>query len=115
MRFAFSLLTFTLLVASAVLSAGCKTTADSPAENGAVQEVPVMEDGIVATVKYIELEGGFYGIEDENGQTYYPINLTEDYKEDGLRIMFKYKARTDIMTTVMWGTPVEITAIELQN
>ncbi len=74
-----------------------------------------MEDGIVGTVKYIDLEGGFYGIEDENGENYYPINLRDEYKEDGLRILFEYKVRTDIMTTVMWGKTVEITAIEKMN
>ena len=71
-----------------------------------------MEDGIAATVRYIDLEGGFYGIESDAGDSYLPINLAEEYKEDGLRILFKMRERSDIMTTKMWGKTVEIVEIE---
>lgn len=109
MRFAFLLINFALILAFGLLGVGCKTTADSP--GGADPAAPEMEDGIVATVRYIDLEGGFYGVESDAGENYYPINLTDEFKEDGLRIIFKVKPRPEIMTTVMWGQTVEIVEI----
>ena len=87
--------------------AGCKTSEQAPEEEAMAQ----MEDGITATVKYIELEGGFYGIETDDGESYLPLNLSEEYEEDGLRIVFKMKSRPDVMTTRMWGKTIEITEI----
>ncbi len=87
--------------------AGCKTSEQAPEEEAMAQ----MEDGITATVKYIELEGGFYGIETDDGDSYLPLNLSEEYEEDGLRIVFKMKSRPDVMTTRMWGKTIEILEI----
>ena len=109
MRVGLFLFNVALILALGLPGAGCKTTADSPA--GADPAPPEMEDGIVATVRYIDLEGGFYGVESDAGENYYPINLTDEYKEDGLRIVFKVKPRPEIMTTVMWGQTVEIVEI----
>ena len=96
----------------ALLFAGCKTTAEQPADNADTENVATqMTDGISGTVKYIQLEGGFYGIETEDGENLFPINLEDDYKEDGLKIIFKMKPRTDIFTTAMWGKTVEIIEI----
>ena len=38
------------------------------------------------TVKYIDLEGGFYGIVDETGKEYLPLNLKDEFKVDGLKV-----------------------------
>ncbi len=65
------------------------------------------------TVKFNELEGGFYGIVGDDGKNYDPINLREEFRKDGLSIRFQMKIREDITTTHMWGTPIEITKIEL--
>ena len=64
------------------------------------------------TIKYIPLEGGFYGIETEKGEKYLPLNLPEEFKEDGLKVWFKAKPKKD-KTIQMWGTPVEILEIKL--
>jgi hypothetical protein len=65
------------------------------------------------TVKFIDLEGGFYGISGDDGKNYDPVNMSKEFQEDGLQIQFEAKIRTDVATTRMWGTPVEITKIEL--
>ena len=101
------LLVFTCFLA--LLFAGCKTTEEQPEEPETAETQ--MVDGISGTVKYIELEGGFYGIQTDEGEDYFPINLADEYKEDGLKIIFKMKSRTDIFTTVMWGKTVEIVEI----
>ena len=37
-------------------------------------------------IKYINLEGGFYGIIGDDGENYDPLNLPDNYRIDGLRI-----------------------------
>jgi hypothetical protein len=64
------------------------------------------------TVKYFSFEGGFFGIAGDDGVNYDPINLGETYKKDNLKIKFKGKIRTDMMSTRNWGTIVEISDIE---
>jgi len=64
------------------------------------------------TIKYISIEGGFYGIITEKGQNYLPLNLSEEFKKDGLSVWFKAKPQK-VATTHMWGEPVEILEIKL--
>lgn len=65
------------------------------------------------TVKFINLEGGFYGIIGDDGKNYLPINLSQEFKIDGTRVKFEGKIRKDILTIYMWGEPIEITKIEV--
>ena len=60
------------------------------------------------TVKYISLEGGFYGIIGDDGEHYDPINLLKEFQVDGKRIMFSYKIRNNLASFHMWGTIIEI-------
>lgn len=64
------------------------------------------------TVRYIDLEGGFYGIEADSGQKLDPINLRSQFKQDGLRVRFRTRMIKDVMTIHQWGTPVEILEME---
>lgn len=60
------------------------------------------------TVNYIELEGGFYGITDQNGTHYDPVNLDDEFKKDGLEIEFTAYPRDDLVSIHMWGQLIEI-------
>ncbi len=64
------------------------------------------------TIQYIDLEGGFYGIIADNGKHYFPINLPDEFRVEGLRVRFTAIMRNDVATIYMWGTPVEILKIE---
>jgi len=64
------------------------------------------------TIKYIDLEGGFYGIIADNGERYDPINLNQEFQVDGLRVRFEAKIRDDIVGIHMWGVLIEILKIE---
>ena len=66
----------------------------------------------VGEVRYMEFEGGFYGIVSDQGDKYLPLNLEEEYKKDGLRVSFE-AVPADVMTIQMWGIPVEIKIIKL--
>gem|GEM_PF-4816924 len=61
-------------------------------------------------VKYIPLEGGFYGIIGCGGR-YIPLNLPEEFKKDGMKVIFKARLK-DVVTIYMWGKPVEIIEIK---
>ncbi len=73
-------------------------------------DAPDPEDIIsaVGTVEYIELEGGFYGIVVSDTARYLPMNLDEQYREDGLHVRFRAVLRDDVATIQMWGRSMEI-------
>ncbi|NJD21637.1 MAG: hypothetical protein FIA82_03055 [Melioribacter sp.] len=60
------------------------------------------------TVKYISLEGGFYGITTDDNKNLDPLNLSKEFQVDGKRISFKYVEKKDMASFHMWGTIVEI-------
>ncbi|MDG6244099.1 MAG: protease inhibitor I42 family protein [Methanolobus sp.] len=64
------------------------------------------------TVKYIELEGGFYGIITADEARYDPINLAENLRSDGMEVEFVAYPRNDIMGFHMWGQIIEIRTID---
>jgi hypothetical protein len=67
---------------------------------------------ITGTVRYLHLEGGFYGLVGDNGEKYDPVNLPEEYKKDGLRVKFQVREKKDMVGIHMWGKIVEIVKIE---
>ena len=63
-------------------------------------------------VVFIDIEGGFYGIELRSGQKILPINLDKQYAIAGN--ILRFKAETlDVMTIQQWGTPMKISKVEL--
>ena len=69
------------------------------------------------TVKYLSFEGGFYGIVGDDGKHYDPLNLPQEFKQDGLRVWFKAERGQAIMTDNiatfhMWGYIVRLVSIE---
>ena len=64
------------------------------------------------TVTYIDLEGGFYGIIGDNQENYDPINLPDEFQQEGLRITFTAKYRDDLASIHMWGRIIEILQIQ---
>ncbi len=67
---------------------------------------------IRGTVRYVDLEGGFYGIETRDGTRLDPVNLPDDFKKDGLRITARVERLKDRISIHMWGTLVRILEIE---
>jgi heat shock protein HslJ len=63
------------------------------------------------TVRFIELEGGFYGIITPAGDNYLPLNLPEEFQVNGLQVTFTAHEAQDSATTTLWGTPVRIDSI----
>ncbi|NVM19849.1 MAG: hypothetical protein HWN80_19255 [Candidatus Lokiarchaeota archaeon] len=65
------------------------------------------------TVKYMDFEGGFYGIIADDGSHYDPMNLPEGFKTDGLRVIFSAIIKRDLFSFHMWGLVIEIIDIQL--
>ena len=65
------------------------------------------------TIKYFNLEGGFYGLITENGNRYLPLNLAKEFHQNGAVVKFTGKAEPGMMTIQQWGTPFTITDIKL--
>lgn len=65
-----------------------------------------------ARVKYLNFEGGFYGLITHNGEKYLPLNLDKTFQQDGAIVNIQGKVE-NMMTTQQWGKPYKITNIKL--
>ncbi len=78
----------------------------------------VVRDGDVVTgtgtVRWFDLEGGFYAIRGDDGKTYDPMNLPPEFREDGVRVRFRAKIRSDMGSFRMVGPIVEVQEITRQ-
>jgi hypothetical protein len=74
---------------------------------------PGEELHFVAELRWIPLEGGFYGLVAEDGRKFLPLNLPDDFRKDGLKTRVRGIIREDVATIYMWGTPLEIIEIEV--
>ena len=62
---------------------------------------------IHGTVTFQHLGTGFYGIVDDKGNEWRPVNMPEQLKKPGKSVTLTIK-EVDDMSIFMWGTPVEI-------
>jgi hypothetical protein len=64
------------------------------------------------TVVYEEIEGGFFAIHGEDGQTYNPVDLPDAFRKDGMEVQFRARPSRDALSFHMYGTTVEIVEIK---
>lgn len=65
------------------------------------------------SVKFLNFEGGFYGLVSEKGVKLLPMNLPLKYQIDGTILRVKGQAIKDMITIQQWGEPFELSDIEL--
>ena len=63
---------------------------------------------IKGKIDFYQLETGFWGIEDENGNKWRPVNLPKKLQKKGLEVELKIKPTDEMMSVLMWGKAVEI-------
>jgi L-ascorbate metabolism protein UlaG (beta-lactamase superfamily) len=68
---------------------------------------------LTGQIKFLNIEGGFYGILADDGQKFDPLNLPAQFKKDGLRVRFAVKVKEGMASFHMWGKIVEIVNIEI--
>jgi hypothetical protein len=66
---------------------------------------------IVGVVRHLEVEGGFYAIEGEDGTTYDPTNLPAAFRKDGLAVEADARRRDDMAGIHMSGPIVQLVRI----
>ena len=64
------------------------------------------------TVKHMSIEGGFWGLFDQQGRKWLPVNLPEQLKREGVEANCTLEEMPDVVTSYNWGTPVRITSFE---
>ena len=67
---------------------------------------------VTGTVRYLPIEGGFWGIVSDDGNNYDPMALDPAFQKEGLRVRFEAIPEKDMMSIHMWGALVKITRIE---
>lgn len=65
------------------------------------------------TVKYYDLEGGFYGLISTKGDKLLPMNLAKKYQLPGTILKVKGQVINGMATIQQWGEPFKITDVEL--
>ncbi len=67
---------------------------------------------ITGTVTHQDLEGGFWGIEGDDGVQYRPIEpLPDAVRHDGCRVRAAIEPVT-VLSIAMWGRSVRVDAIQ---
>lgn len=67
---------------------------------------------IDGSVIRVDLEGGFYGLVDRQGNRYLPDRLPADFQVDGLAIRARLAPLPSAVGYRMWGRKVQLLAIE---
>lgn len=62
-----------------------------------------------ATVRYLDLEGGFWGLIDQDNNKFRVINMPEQLKKDGAIVNVTIKPVNEDASIQMWGQAVKIT------
>lgn len=65
------------------------------------------------TIKFVSLEGGFFGIISDDDNRYDPVNLPPEFEYDGLRVLFAGEI-LDLFSIHMWGRIIRIIFIQQQ-
>lgn len=92
---------FLALAVALLATAGCRGTTHA-------KEL-ISETG---TVRYVDLEGGFFGIVGDSGKRYEAIGLGREFQKDGLRVRFVAKERDDLASVRQWGVIIELVKVE---
>lgn len=118
MRVCAGVLCFMLLVASGA----CHNTGQDRQDNADVARSGVSSAGsqqenvkgtlVTGTIRRIDLEGGFFGIETDDGAKLDPVNLPAEFQRDGLRVRARVEPLKDRVSFRMWGSLVHILSIE---
>lgn len=69
---------------------------------------------IKGTVKFQNLEGGFWSIIDKNGINYRPVNMPEQLKFEDAEVEV-IAEHDEQMSFIMWGDPIKIISFSTLN
>lgn len=85
----------------------------TPPPPSELSKAPVQGVWYVGTLKFYNLEGGFFGFIGDNGERFLPLNLDKKYQQNGARLKILGKIDKDIMTIQQWGQPFRVEQVEI--
>jgi len=69
---------------------------------------------IKGTVHYKKLSGGFWGITDDQGNNWRPINMPKKLQKEGLKVKITAEEAAQAAISIfMWGTSIQIKEFEV--
>ena len=92
---------------SSVIASHCSSTTKPVIHNSTSDIIQI--EGIV---RYLQFEGGFYGIIGDDGEKYKPMNLEPQFEVDELKVKVRARMLKGVTGIHMWGKPVEVLEIE---
>lgn len=66
---------------------------------------------IEGTIRHLDLEGGVWVLEGDDGTTWNPTNLPEGFRTEGLEVEAEARIQEDAMSMAMVGPLIEIVRI----
>jgi hypothetical protein len=83
----------------------------APEDSGGRARGAENEMEITGVVWYSPLEGGFYAIRGDDGGSYVPSSLPEEFRHDGLPVVARVRLRKDMASVHQTGQIVELLEI----
>lgn len=65
-----------------------------------------------ATVTHVTVEGGFYGLVTDTGERLLPLQMSSEFRQDGLRVRYDGAADDNQTSIYQWGTLTRLSSIE---
>jgi len=96
-----------IMIGAAFVVTGTLALSVQPSENTRKGEIQG-----VGTVRYLSFEGGFWGIESDDGAHYDVGSVPREFQVDGLRVRFSVNLAHDTLSYHMWGQVAELVSIE---
>jgi len=95
-----------------LVAAGCQKGGPDNRQESRSGTADARGQVVTGTVRHIDLEGGFYGLEADDGTKLDPVNLPEEFRQDGMRVWVRVKELKDRVSIHMWGQVVRIVEIK---
>ena len=112
--------TSSLFITLSLLIAGCsqanhEQVVEKESANTGMTQVAAKQEQVwqSVTVKYLDFEGGFFGLVAKGGEKLLPMNLAKKYQVDGSTLKVRGHIIEGMMTIQQWGTAFEVTDVEL--
>lgn len=107
---------------AAVALLGCAGEGDDAAQTQAkvieaAQPVQQKEEAamiiVTGTVVFKELEGGFYGLDSDDGKKYMPHGMDKSLLKNGMKVRVKGHIMTDMMSFQQYGEMLKVVESEM--
>jgi len=96
-----------LLIPLLLLLVACPAMSDS---SPGVKKAVALQ--LEATVVFVSVDGGFYGLVSTDGHRFDPVNLPASMRQNGLKVLVKARLLPPSAGTHMWGRRIKIISIQ---